>query len=234
MIAPLVPVLWILLLSGPPSAESAPPTSQPGAIGTPAARPGTSAAPTKPAAAKPADSGKTPARDAKEPPTRNAADARPQHAANTEPPPPASQPASQPTEPPSTGRLPKQAEIFRALIERGDQARPIEPVRPERGAQSSQPADQKSVLLEGEQIVNREARFVRGGPRPELVIQPKDGGSPQSFPVLESQLLEVVEREAETGVEEFLITAEAKLYRGRNYLLLLKVMRRVPNGNIAP
>lgn len=130
-------------------------------------------------------------------------------------------------------RLPQQAEIFRELLEKSEAVKPIMPVHAEAGPAPTR-VDERGLMLEGEQIVNREARFVRGGGRPTLVIQPRDGGSPQTFPILESQLLELLEREAELGVDEFVITAEARLYRGKNYLLLLKVMRRVPNGNITP
>lgn len=165
-------------------------------------------------------------------------------AGNTTPPAstPATQPATgatgedRPAEPAADARLPRQAEIFRALIEeRESAARPIEPVRPERpSAGGSRAASADAPMLEGEQIVNRAVKLVRSSGRSEVIVAGQDGGPNRSYPILESQLLEVIEREADAGVEEFVITAEAKLYRGRNYLLLLKVMRRVPNGNVTP
>ncbi|MBK8913413.1 MAG: hypothetical protein IPM64_02225 [Phycisphaerales bacterium] len=158
--------------------------------------------------------------------------------------PPSSAPATQPAGEgganevgqAADARLPRQAEIFRALIEeREGTVRPIEPVRPERtGSGAARPAEVDAPMLEGEQIVNRAAKLVRSSGRSELIVTGQDGGASRSYPILESQLLEVIEREADAGVEEFVITAEAKLYRGRNYLLLLKVMRRVPNGNVTP
>jgi len=46
--------------------------------------------------------------------------------------------------------------------------------------------------------------------------------------------LEVMENEFETGVTEFVVTAELTRYRDRNYLLLRKCQRRISHGNLAP
>jgi hypothetical protein len=155
-----------------------------------------------------------------------------------QPPRPASAPAtSQPAqEPPRTARRPVQAEILEALLRDREAQKPIQPVDPSAPAgQGAVAPEQANLLLEGSILVDRAGRLVRTHERAEFefVGQAGDQALPPMI-ILESQYLEALEREADAGAREFVITAEVTRYRGRNYLRILKLTRRLENGNLSP
>lgn len=147
---------------------------------------------------------------------------------------------SQPAVPPSSLRKPSQADILRDLL-RQQRPQPIP-------AQSAGSADEREIgdadergrhrrtqLLEGSFLVERPGRLVHEGGQAKFVFIPEgDDGTARTLELLPNQLLETMEREAEAGFTEFIISAEVTAYRGSNYLLLRKVLRRVGHGNISP
>jgi hypothetical protein len=160
---------------------------------------------------------------------------QPQEADATQP--PATQPTSQPAEPRSTLRKPSQARILENLLNRADRPLPIKAqTRLEPAESSSDPGVQRfPLLLEGTFLPERPGRLVREEGRARFVfIADGSAAATRSMPILESQLLETMEREAEAGFSEFIISAEVTRYRGQNYLLLRKVLRRTEHGNLGP
>jgi len=146
---------------------------------------------------------------------------------------PASAPAS-----PRTLRRPEQAEIIQDLLRQRDKAGVILPQDPQEGQSSgavrAATADDSSLLPEGTILVERPGRLVSDGGRPMFVfLTSATGGRPQSMELLPCQLLEALERESARG-SEFTVSGEVTRYRGRNYLLLLKVLHRVNHGNLSP
>lgn len=145
--------------------------------------------------------------------------------------PPAHKPAE--SQPDASGlRTPRQAEQLAPLL-RQREARPVTPVSERPG--KSIVADDSGVLADGTSVADRPGRLVRVGDHCEFEFVPSDGaGGPISLEVLRNQYLELMEAEAERGVSEFVISAEITRYRGTNYLLLRKLLRRVANGNLSP
>jgi hypothetical protein len=152
---------------------------------------------------------------------------------------PTSQPAEKPK--PSSLRKPSQADILRDLL-RPQRPKPIAPETDAGadagGAATTQPADgtgRQALLLEGAFLVERPGRLVVEEGQPMFVFH-ADGstGVRRTLQILPNQLLETMEREAEAGFTEFIISAEVTSYRGDNYLLLRKVLRRVGHGNLGP
>lgn len=146
---------------------------------------------------------------------------------------PASAPAS-----PRTLRRPEQAEIIQDLLRQRDKAGVILPQDPQEGQSSgavrAATADDSGLLPEGTILVERPGRLVSDGGRPMFVfLTSATGGRPQSMELLPCQLLEALERESARG-SEFTVSGEVTRYRGRNYLLLLKVLHRVNHGNLSP
>ena len=165
-------------------------------------------------------------------------------AAPQEPPapiPPAdSQPTSQPAGSGSSLRKPQQAEILRKLLL---QREPTQPILPTPDATTpaetaSQPATGTSpgqLLVDGTFIVERSGRLVIENNRALFVFH-VDGDN-LDLPAMElnpNQLLETMEREAELGFTDFVISAEVTRYRGHNFLNLRKVLRRIEHGNLGP
>jgi hypothetical protein len=148
------------------------------------------------------------------------------------------QPASQPAG--TTLRNPEQIEILKNLLNRQDRAMPVRPQpaqKPGQEAPTSQATDAEGhpLLLEGTFLSERPGRLVREEGRAKFVCYIDGGGqAPRAIEILESQLLEAMEREAEAGFSEFIVSGEVTRYRGRNYLLLRKILRRVDNGNLGP
>ncbi len=148
-----------------------------------------------------------------------------------------SQLASRPAEPSTILRKPEQAEILRNLLTQQD--RPV-PVKPRTDAGRAETAARmasagRPLLLEGTFLVERPGRLVMEEGRAKFVFH-VDGTSPEpcTMQLLENQLLETLEREATAGFSEFIISAEVTRYRGSNYLLLRKVLRRTSHGNLGP
>jgi len=151
---------------------------------------------------------------------------------------PTSQPAeSQPTSRPAgstTLRRPAQADVLRNLIGEQDRPKPVAPVEPGK-KEAKEGAAAGATLLEGTQLVERPGRLVHEDGRAKFLFTAEVGAAgPRSMAILESQLLETMEREAETGFPEFIISGEVTRYHGNNYLLLRKVLRRTSNGNLSP
>jgi hypothetical protein len=148
-----------------------------------------------------------------------------------------SEPTSRPAGAASTLRRPAQSEILRNLLSRQDRPTPILP-----RADALQPPavaglgpDGRPLLVEGTAIVERPGRLVREGGRAKFVFYlDGDSQAPRAMPVLESQLLETLENEVQAGFDEFIVSGEVTRYRGTNYLLLRKVLRRTGQGNLQP
>ena len=150
-------------------------------------------------------------------------------------------PASQPAGDDEDGRrTPRQIEILRDLIRERERPAPIIPSRQradgettrriERGAAA---ADSR-LLLEGTVIVERPGRFIIEDDRPRFTLTLPGEAESRTMEFNRNELLEALERVARSGVNEFVISAQVSRYRGQNYLSLLKVLERVPNGNLSP
>ncbi|RMF84417.1 MAG: hypothetical protein D6744_03145 [Planctomycetota bacterium] len=136
---------------------------------------------------------------------------------------------------------PQQAEIYRELLR--EQERPTRTLPQPASAAPIQPAlsssaPQKSpdgLLLEGSLIIDRPGRLVRSADRSEfrLIVDESDP-EPRTLEILKNGLLEMMEREAESGIEKFYITARVTRYRDSNYLYLLKYRRQISHGNLSP
>ena len=147
-----------------------------------------------------------------------------------------SQPASRPTDSSPTLRKPAQAEVLRNLLAQQDRPVPVRPLPSGKApAQASVGPDGQPLLLEGTFLVERPGRLTHEAGRAVFVFH-GDGEhtGTRSMPILESQLLETIEHEADAGYSEFIVSGEITRYKGRNFLLLKKVLRRVANGNISP
>lgn len=150
---------------------------------------------------------------------------------------PTTQPTTQPAESRTTLPRPEQADILRNLLGRRDLVVPVvAPRSADRpGADAGVGPDGHPLLIEGTMIVERPGRLIRDENHPRFVFHlGGDTGSPRTMELLRNQVLETMEREAEAGFTEFIISAEVTRYRGANFLLLRKVLRRTDDGNIGP
>jgi hypothetical protein len=152
-----------------------------------------------------------------------------------------SQPTSRPGGSGTTFRRPEQARVLQELLQRRETAKPILPWTsggegPDRsgGVEGSKPGE--PLLPEGEVVVERPGKYVAGEDGGARFLFQADDSSRgvERMEILPNQFLEIMENEAKAGISEFVITAEVTSYRGRNYLLLRKVLRRVPNRNLSP
>lgn len=156
---------------------------------------------------------------------------------------PATQPAStQPATGPRTQRPPAQQEIIQGLLRDRERIVPIPP-------QGSEPIPGKEVapagagaagegpalLPDGTTIVERPGRLLAEDGKLKFVFV-TDEGQPQlrTMELLPNSYLEAMERLAQGGESEFIITAEVTRYKQQNYLLLHKVLHRVGHGNLGP
>lgn len=150
--------------------------------------------------------------------------------------PASTQPATAPSR---TFRHPRQEEILRALRTQMNTVRP--PIAPEdpdepqrRGRAGTEPPGRK-LLLEGTILYERPGRLLISPRGPEMqLLSDESGRSLPPMPLNRNQLLEIMEREAMTGGAEFVITARVERYRGENWLTVLKAVKRVGHGNLAP
>lgn len=151
-------------------------------------------------------------------------------------------PASTQPAPPATHRTPTQARIIEGLLRDRDKPKWILPREPEPvvGADvaTSQPADGQgaAVLLpDGTMLVERPGRLVWENERPNFVFYSDAGVSKlQTMEILPNGFREALERQAQFGNTEFVISGQVTRYRNRNYLLLTKVLQRVRHGNLSP
>jgi hypothetical protein len=140
---------------------------------------------------------------------------------------------SQPTESRTTVRPPTQADILRKLLAREERPTPIMPQDPQKPGVSVD-VEGLPLLLEGTFITERPGRLVHEDGRARFVFHPEGGRMSRSLEILQSQLLELMEREADAGFTEFVVSGEVTRYRDRNYLLLRKILRRAGHGNLGP
>ncbi len=148
-----------------------------------------------------------------------------------------SQPSTRPADAAGTLRKPAQANILKGLLRQTERPEPIRPVEPS----ASQPggaardADGQPLLLEGTVLVERRGRLIHEEGHAKFVLYADAvSQTPRTLEVIPSQLLEAMEREAQAGFSEFIITAEVTRYKDRNYLMLRKILRRVGHGNVSP
>lgn len=150
------------------------------------------------------------------------------------------QPATKPVRRSGTLREPAQAEVLRKLLGRESRYQAILPQPPEskgeRGISESRSPSTKApaLLLEGTTLVERPGRLLITGDRAEFAFYDDGGETLRTIEINKNGYLEVMERSAKAGVDEFIISAEVTRYRDKNYLNVLKVLRRVPNGNLGP
>jgi hypothetical protein len=147
------------------------------------------------------------------------------------------QPSTPPAETGSTLRKPAQANILKGLLrqaERPEPIRSVEPSGPKAGA-VVRDAEGQPLLLEGTLLVERRGRLIHEEGRAKFVLNADvaDQG-PRTVEITPNQLLEAIEREAQAGFSEFIITAEVTRYKDHNYLILRKILRRVDHGNLSP
>src|SRR4030095_3296399 len=113
---------------------------------------------------------------------------------------------------------------------------PVAKPEPIRSSEPS-PTARKDESLQGEGtvIVDRPGRLIRSGERSEFKFASQDGKMlAQPLELLPNSWLEYMEKEAETGVADFIVTADVTTYRGRNFLLLRNFRRQVTHGNLSP
>lgn len=153
----------------------------------------------------------------------------------------ATQPSTGPTTRPagdSGMRRPEQAEILRGLLSRQDRPVPV-PIEPkyERLTPSERGIglDGQPLLPEGTFVVERPGRIERAAEGLVFALH-YDPAAQQMrrFRLLPCQLLETIENELTGGYEDFIVSGEITRYRGENYLLLRKVLRRTAHGNLSP
>ena len=149
-------------------------------------------------------------------------------------------PDSQPTEDaPSALRDPTQADILKNLLNRRERPTPIRATKDASGPAGLDPRaidDQGNpLLLEGTFLVERPGRLAYEQDQPVFVFRLDSGdAATRTIQINPSQLLETIEREAQAGFEEFIISGEVVRYRGRNFLNIKKLLRRVKHGNLSP
>ena len=167
--------------------------------------------------------------------------AQPQDRPQPIPPAPETQPTSRPTDSNPTLRRPAQAEILKNLLARDERAAPIRPQEPQtKPGRAGRPpatvdAQGQPLLLEGTFLVERPGRLVREDGRPKFIFHPDASSSAtRTIEIVPNQLLEAMERETDAGFSEFVVSAEVTRYKGSNYLILRKILRRVAHGNLSP
>ncbi|MGD8451094.1 MAG: hypothetical protein PVJ57_04695 [Phycisphaerae bacterium] len=153
------------------------------------------------------------------------------------------QATSQPTDTqPAAGnqgvRPPAQVEIIENLLRDRDRSTLILPQDPESIARDARPATGSGgqLLAEGTMLVERPGRFVVQDGKPTFIFHSIEAGPAlRQMELLPNGFLEALEGEAErVDNPEFVISGEVTCYRGRNYLLLTKILRRSSHGNLAP
>jgi hypothetical protein len=166
-------------------------------------------------------------------------------------PPPSSQPvatrpattqpaASQSAATSRSARSTEQAELIQTLLSERQRSSLVVPIEAQpaenKGITASEPAPSGGALLpEGTMLVERPGRLVREDGKSMFVFHAiGDETTTRSIELLPNGFLEVMEREADAGLPDFVVTGEVTLYKGHNYLLVTKSIRRVANGNLSP
>lgn len=147
---------------------------------------------------------------------------------------PASAPGSQASRPGRTStppRSPEQRAVLENLLRERERAARAA-AKPT--ADSSRPRDQNG-LPEGTILFDRPGRLMRSGDRSEFQFaRTGDEAVLPDMEVSKNSWLEFMEREADAGATDFVVTGEVSRYRGRSYLTLLSYRRVVDNGNLKP
>lgn len=146
-------------------------------------------------------------------------------------------PTSQPAPRPGALRKPEQAKMLEDLLRKKDRPEPVRPRasynRPD--GKTGLGPDGLPLMLDGTHIPECRGRLIHEDGRAKLVLQlPSDDGATRTITLLENQLLETMERQAEAGFREFIVAGEITRYEGTNYLYLLKLLRRTSHGNLGP
>lgn len=148
-------------------------------------------------------------------------------------------PATEPAEPDAedAGRKPFQDDILKTLLRDQEAPQTIPQHNPVLGTLDPGIDDgdqQKLLLIDGTRLVERVGRVQQVEDKLRINIVRAGGERMVQLELLPNSLLELLEREVERGGSEFVVSGEVTRYRGRNYLLLRRVVRRVDNGNIMP
>jgi hypothetical protein len=131
-------------------------------------------------------------------------------------------------------RRPFQDDILRTLLNNREAPEAIPPIDPGSGTPLAPGPDTSNLMLEGTRIVERPGQLLRLNDRTEFSFRLPNGERVMSIELLPNSLLEAMERQADSGVGEFVVSGEVTRYRGRNFLLVQKVVQRVNNGNLSP
>ena len=145
------------------------------------------------------------------------------------------QATTQPTSQPQVRiRRPAQAEVYRDLLRQEDER--IERMRATATLLDGDvPQSNSDLIPEGTQIRDRVATLVKIGDASAFEFA-VDGESESllSLEILPNTLLELVEARSERGDNRFQFSGEVTRYRNANYLLLQRVVRVIPHGNVSP
>lgn len=143
---------------------------------------------------------------------------------------PTSRSSSQPTTRPTT-RRPDQVRMFQELLQKADQPGVVLP----QGSSEVKPTNGVATLPEGTTIAERSGRLVRAGDHWEFQLF-RDDVQPglQGIEVLKCELLDQMERLAQSGAAEFVVSGELTSYRGQNFLLIRKVRKQLDHRNLSP
>lgn len=149
---------------------------------------------------------------------------------------PTTQPADTTGETGDDGRKPFQRDILRSLLTEKETPRRIAPTDPKtQELTTPDPDDPTSVLLlEGTWLVERPGRLIRQDDTSQFEFRLSNSERTIAIEILPNSLRETMERAADAGHTEFVVSAEVTRYRNHNYLLLRGVSYRVSNNNLSP
>ena len=148
---------------------------------------------------------------------------------------PTTQPATSRPALPSALRTPEQAEVIRKLLEENVGTILVPPREDVEGTTSAPAGRGSDLLAEGRILSERPGRYIREDGKPKFVfLAERERYEERTMELLPNQLLELMESEASHGVTDFVVTGQVTLYREKNYLILLKVVHRIDNGNLSP
>ena len=163
--------------------------------------------------------------------------------------PAASQPAA-PASQPANSQMPRDADYLKELI-RETERQPLNPPKgappattPEKDAGASKQAtrDANAIIRgktdalydEGAMIVERSGRLCRAGEQIEFVLNRDDGKGTLRLELLPCKLMEELENEISSGVNQAVVTGEITRYKNRTFLLLRNYRRQTDRGNLSP
>ncbi|MCH7813076.1 MAG: hypothetical protein IID40_03555 [Planctomycetes bacterium] len=174
------------------------------------------------------------------PPTGQKSDDPPAKETTETTPPPADAPGEDPLTEPRTPAQPSAEDIIKAFQQERPQAVPILPAGPEDEAGvRTEPADgdgpkPRPRLPDGAMVFDRVGRVVQEGHWWVFVFESDNPSYPElPMKLLPNQTLERMVRESRGGMDPvvFILTAEVTDFKGENYLLPRKVLRKRDLGN---